>query len=197
MLTEREKFISLVDNDLLPPSDAIILLEGDGYNRYEQAVNLYKNGYAPVIVFSGGITNHKYGSYPFAEIEIKLLEKGVKRENIIHENISLNTKEQSDEVFKIAAANNWKKLILVASSEHQYRAYLTFLKTILDKKLDIALFNSPARQLSWFGKSDWGIRFERIDHEFDKIEKYKNMGHLASYTEAIKYQKWKEKLILK
>ena len=55
MLTEREMFISLVDNDLICESDAIVLLEGDGLNRFRHAIQLFKNGLAPLIVFSGGI----------------------------------------------------------------------------------------------------------------------------------------------
>lgn len=196
MLTEREKYISLVDNDLLFPSDAIVLLEGDGYNRYQHAVSLYNQKLAPVIVFSGGITDYKYGSYPFSEIEPKLLDAGVRKSDIIHEAKSLNTKEQADEIMLMAENNNWSRLILVASCEHQYRAYLTFLKPILENKLNIVLFNSPVK-LSWFEGCEWGVRFERIDQEFIRIEKYYESGHLASFREAIEYQLWKEKLLSK
>ena len=38
MMTERERFIAVVDNDILRSSDAIILLEGDGLNRYRKAM---------------------------------------------------------------------------------------------------------------------------------------------------------------
>ena len=38
-LSKREKFIALVDNDGLLKSDVIVLLEGDGYNRYQKAAN--------------------------------------------------------------------------------------------------------------------------------------------------------------
>lgn len=41
MITDREKIIAIIDNDILFPSDAIILLEGDGLNRYQKAVELY------------------------------------------------------------------------------------------------------------------------------------------------------------
>ena len=68
MLTDKEKFIVFVDNDVLEKSDAIILLEGDGFNRYRKAVDLYKNGFSDKIIFSGGVTDLDYGSYPFEEI---------------------------------------------------------------------------------------------------------------------------------
>ena len=194
MLTDREKFISIVDNDLLVKSDAIILLEGDGFNRYRHVAELYSYGWAPKIIFSGGITDYKYGSFPFSDIRGKLIDTGVREEDILHEGRSLNTKEQANEVLRIVSELKWNKLILVASCEHQYRAYLTFLRNILDQKNGILLFNSSVH-LSWFEDCDWGIRYDRIDQEFERIEKYSSLGHLATFKEAIEYQKWKEQTI--
>lgn len=192
MLTEREKFIAIVNNDIVSQADAIILLEGDGFNRYRHAARLYNQGIATKIVFSGGIVDYDYGSYPFKDIEPLLLNEGVAVKDIIHENISLNTREQAVQIIKLADERKWKRLILVASPEHQYRAYLTFLKEILRTKMDIVLFNSSANNLKWFENCNWGIRFERLDQEFMRIEKYSSLGHLATYREAIDYQKWKE-----
>lgn len=191
-MTEREQFIAIVDNDILTPSDAIIMLEGDGYYRVEKAAGLYLNGKAPRIVFSGGITDYEYGSYPFSDVLPEMLKQGIKKEDIIHENKSLNTHEQAVEVVKIAILYSWKKLVLVASHEHQYRAYLTFLREVLDTKSGIILYNSPARNLGWFEQSKWGIRFNRLEQEFTRIEEYSAFGHLASFKEAIDYQRWKE-----
>lgn len=191
-MTESEKFIILVDNDILEKSDAIVLLEGDGFNRYQKAVSLYKKGMANKIIFSGGITNYEYGSYPFSDILPKILETGVPEEAIIHEDKSINTREQAVEVVKICLAKNWKKLILVATHEHQYRAYLTFLREVLDSKSGIFIYNAPARNLGWFTETGWGLRIDRLDIEFERISRYSSMGHLATYLEAIEYQKWKE-----
>ena len=68
-------------------------------------------------------------------------------------------------------------------------AYLTFLREVLDRKSDIVLYNAPVRNLRWFNKSEWGIRFERLEQEFVRIERYSQLGHLATYREAINYQK--------
>lgn len=191
-MTDREKFIALVDNDILKPSDAIILLEGDGLNRYQKTVDLYNSGVSDKIVFSGGIVDYKYGSFPFSDVLPHILQTGIPCEAIIHEDQSLNTREQAVEVIKLSIKNNWKRLILVASHEHQYRAYLTFLREVLDTGSDIVLYNSPVRNLGWFKESDWGVRYERLEQEFVRIEKYSELGHLATYKEVIDYQKWKE-----
>ncbi len=191
-MRDREKAIAIIDNDCIQKSDAIILLEGDGFYRCRKASSLFNQGLAKIIVFSGNITDYEYGSYPLSDVLPYILADGVPYEAILHENISLNTYEQAREVLKIAAAHNWKRLILVASHEHQYRAYLTFLRQVIDMNNQVILYNSPARNLGWFKDSGWGMRFDRLEKEFDRIDKYSQLGHLATYTEVIEYQKWKE-----
>lgn len=191
-MTEREQFIAIVDNDILSPSDAIIMLEGDGFSRIEKTATLYKQGIAKNIVFSGNITNYDYGSYPLTDLLPEMKKQGIDEADIIHEDKSLNTREQAVEIVKIAMKNGWKKLALVASHEHQYRAYLTFLREVLDTRSGIILYNTPARNLGWFKETTWGVRFNRLDQEFERIVKYSSLGHLASFKEAIDYQRWKE-----
>jgi len=187
--------MAIVDNDCLRKSDAIILLEGDGYYRFQKAVELYRKGIAEKIVFSGNIIDKDYGSFPYEEVKPFILAGGVPEEDLIHENKSLHTRQQAVEVVKMAMENGWKRLALVASHEHQYRAYLTFLREVLDTKSGIILYNAPVRNLSWFVDSGWGIRFNRLQAEFDRIEKYSAMGHLATAGEVVSYQKWKESLL--
>ena len=194
-MTNKEKFIVLVDNDCPKVSDAIILLEGDGLNRYQHALDLYDQGVAGCIVFSGGITNYEYGSFPFKDVLPYILKTGFPFDKLIHEDRSLNTKQQAVEIIKLAKINKWERLILVASHEHQYRAYLTFLKEVLLSGAQIILYNSPVRNLKWFEETGWGLRFNRLESEFEKIDTYTGLGHLATFEEAISYQKWKEEQV--
>lgn len=195
MITDREKILAIVDNDCLTPSDAVILLEGDGFFRFSKAVDLYKRGMAKKIVFSGNIIDRDYGSFPFEEVKPFILEAWCAQEDLIHEDVSQHTRQQAIEVIKMAMTNGWKKLALVASHEHQYRAYLTFLREVLDTKSGIILYNAPVRNLNWFVDSGWGIRFERLSVEFERIERYSALGHLANADEVVEYQKWKESLL--
>ena len=99
------------------------------------------------------------------------------------------------EIVKLAMERGWKKLALIASHEHQYRAYLTFLREVIDSRSGIILYNTPVRNLNWFIDSGWGERFDRLKGEFDRIDRYSSMGHLASAEEVIEYQRWKESLL--
>ena len=195
MITDRETIMAIVDNDCLTHSDAAILLEGDGFFRFKKAVDLYETGQVGKIVFSGNIIDKDYGSFPYEEVRPYILKAGVPEEDLIHEDVSTNTREQAVQVVKMAMEKGWKKLALIASHEHQYRAYLTFLRQVLDTKSGIILYNTPVRNLNWFIDSGWGIRFERLMAEFDRIEKYSAMGHLATAQEVVEYQKWKESLL--
>ena len=184
--------MAIVDNDCLKPSDAIILLEGDGFHRFQKAVDLYNKGYGKKIVFSGAIVQKEYGSYPFEEVKPLIIKAGIPEEDLIHEDKSMQTQQQAVEVVKMALDNGWKRLALVASHEHQYRAYLTFLRQVLDSKSGIILYNAPARNLDWFVDSGWGMRFDRLKAEFERIERYSAFGHLANAQEVVEYQRWKE-----
>lgn len=193
MITDREIIMAIVDNDCLKPSDAIILLEGDGFHRFQKSVDLYKKGLGKKIVFSGAIVQKEYGSYPFEEVKPFILNAGVPEGDLIHEDKSLQTQQQAVEVVKMAMKNDWKRLVLVASHEHQYRAYLTFLRQVLDSKSGIILYNAPVRNLDWFVDNGWGMRFNRLKSEIERIERYSAFGHLASAQEVVEYQQWKEK----
>lgn len=195
MITDREKILAIVDNDCLMESDAAILLEGDGFFRFQKAVDLYNKGIVKRIVFSGGIIDRDYGSIPFEEVKPFILGGGVPEKDLIHENVSQHTRQQAVEVVKMAIDNGWKKLVLVASHEHQYRAYLTFLREVLDTNSGLILYNAPVRNLNWFVDSGWGIRYERLSAEIERIERYSAMGHLANADEVVEYQRWKEFLL--
>ena len=147
--------MAIVDNDCLKPSDAIILLEGDGFHRFQKAVDLYKKGYGKKIVFSGAIVQKEYGSYPFEEVKPFILNAGVPEEDLIHEDKSLQTQQQAVEVVKMAINNGWKRLALVhhmsTSTEH-----IHLPPSVLDSKSGIILYNAP-RNLDWFVDSGWVV----------------------------------------
>lgn len=189
--------MAVLSNDIITSADVIILLEGDGYNRIAKAVELYNNRLAPIIFFSGGSVNYEYGSYPAQDMIPKLIANGIPENSIIVEDESLHTQAQAVNFLKIARNKEWRKAIIVASPDHQYRAYLTFLRQILDTLPNFILMNAPAQYLPWFEKTEWGAPIYRLELELDKIDKYTKLGHLASFEEALKYQEWKEQQLKK
>ena len=192
MITDREKLLHLIFNEKIRESDAIVLLEGDGTSRVNHTIELFQAGFAPRIIFSGGVLDYNYGSFPYEDIKPLLIKGGIPENAIIHENKSMHTKEQAIEVISLSKKECWEKLILVASPHHQMRAYLTFLSEVIPSKDKIILYNSSAKDALWFENNNWGKRIDLLYNEFDRIEQYTKIGHLASIADAIKYQKWKE-----
>lgn len=186
-MTSKEKFLALVSNMPILSCDAVIILEGDGKHRIEHGCSLYKR-LSDNIVFSGNITDLGYGSYPLDCLLDEFGKQGVSRDEIIWENESTNTKEQAENVIELCLARGWVSIIIVASNYHQYRAYLTFLKSLEKRDLleSIAVYNSPSN-LPWFVANPWGMRHELLETEFEKIDVYQGMGDVATYELALRY----------
>lgn len=194
IMTNRERFIILMNSEPLEKAEAIILLAGDGFFRVPRAVKLYQAGWAPKIVISGGIKDEAYGSFPAKDILPRLRKMGVKPEDIIMEDKSMNTREQAVNLMTLAKKKKWKKVLLVASLYHQYRAFLTFLHARNQVNLKkLIIINAPAYKLPWFKKNKWGSRYDLLEQEFEKIDNYGKRGHTASFVQAISYYKWREK----
>ena len=193
-MTEREVFIALCSNDRLRRCDAVVFLEGDGLSRIAKVLELYSNCWATKVIFSGGMSDHENGSLPYEFIAPELL-KFVKEDDVFVEGESKNTREQAENVIELCGKMNWKSLILVASHYHQYRAFLTFLKVLIERDISNALVivNASANQLDWFShEPKKKSRYDLLYNEFEKIDLYSSKGHIASFKEAISYFQWKE-----
>lgn len=187
----RESLISLVLTDIPKQSDCIVLLEGDGFTRIEHSCKLVKMGLAPRLIFSGGITNLEYGSFPYEMCKEKIKLEGLTEKQIIVEESSMHTRQQAENVVELCLINNWNSMILVATHYHQIRAFLTFLKVIQEKNLEskFKIYNSAVISASWFDKELWGSRIELLNEELKKIDMHHLNGHVSDYEFGIKYFK--------
>lgn len=195
MLTDKEKFIALTQLITLEDKekvDAIILLEGDGFNRIPRAVELMQKTKS-ILVFSGNIDDDDYGSFTLKKCLPIFLKYNLRIEDIVFEDKSRNTREQAENIIDMACKQKWGHIVLIASQYHQYRAFLTFLKVLIELNMDrkILVSNCPC-ELNWFIHNPWGARFDLLDSEFDRIEKYSEKGHVASFSQALNYYSfWK------
>lgn len=190
-MTKREEFIVLLDNDIIEPSDVIIILEGDAFARYEKAVALYREGIASKICFSGGFDDEKSGAYSYEKIKPLLLRAGIPEEDLILEDKSLNTYEQAVEIMNMANRFEWAKITIVASHYHTYRAFLTFLQEQKVKRPELIMDMASVRDLDWTEETGYGRRIDLLSLEMDKIDAYREKGNVASYEEGVEYLLWK------
>jgi len=188
LVTDREKFCALLSSGPLLRGEAIVVLCGeDAVPRYQTALQLLKQDAADYVVLSGGLSNppSHLGAY---EVEAALVGLGLSPKKIILEPNSFNTREQAVNVIKLAKEKGWKRLLIVASSYHIYRAFLTFLKALQEDEsaLDIQLVPVPV-VAAWGQRPDGvkGQRHKLLDLELEKIEEYSH--HVADYKQGISY----------
>ena len=143
----------LSPQDNLEKSDAIVVVSGGQTNsRAQKGIELYKQGYAPYIIFSGAALDDG-PSNAFA-MRDQALAEGVPANNIYIDEKSQNTYQNAINTKSIAEEAGAKKLILVTSPYHQRRANQTF-ESVLGK--DYQLLGVSAFDDRW-SKSQWWRR---------------------------------------
>lgn len=185
----------LVYSEKATASDAVVILEGDGFERLQTAASLILNNISTNLVFSGGINKPEVGSFPFEMCKEHLFALIGSANCTIHLEIrSMHTREQAVNVIEMAKKFSWKSLVLVASQYHQIRAFLTFLKVLDEEGLSeiIIIKNQPVIGQTWFEQMPWGNRFQLLKEEYNRISEYTKKGHISTIQRSIEYYKWKE-----
>ena len=133
--------------------DAIVAVSGGDTNaRADEAIELYKNGWAPKIIFSGAAADKKGPSNAQAMAR-RALEAGVPETAITTENLSRTTAENALNTSKFIADHSLERIILVTSAYHQRRASLEF-SSILGPTVHI--INHPVpHDKQWVGFWWW------------------------------------------
>ena len=163
------------------PADAIVVFAGGvGENgkagggfqeRVTQAVELYRAGFAPRLIFSSG--------YVFTLREAELMktvavDNGVPADAILLEEQARNTHENVDLTGRILDRHGWKRILLVSSPYHMRRALLTWRRVAPG----ITVVPTPVPQ-SQFYTHEWGASLEQIRgilHEYAALADYWRRG---------------------
>ncbi len=108
------------------PAQAIVAVSGgDTDARADEAIKLYKNGWADIIIFSGAAAD-KSGPSNAQVMAGRAIEAGVDPNSIIIEGSSETTLENALETSTIFKDENITSAIIVTSAYHQRRALLEF-----------------------------------------------------------------------
>jgi len=110
-----------------PPRVDVDLL--DGADRVRKAAQLYNEGFASIIIVSGG--NQPWSPFEESEamsIQTLLLERGVPAENIVLESESRNTRENAFYSIALVEKLDCGKPLLVTSAAHMKRAVAAFTR---------------------------------------------------------------------
>lgn len=129
------------------PADAIVAISGgDTPARAEEAINLYKQGWAPKLVFSGAALDTS-GPSNAAAMRKQALAAGVPDSAIVLEENSTDTLQNASSTYRLLA--DARRIILVTSPYHQRRASIEFERIFGDS---VAIVNHPTpNDRAWSG----------------------------------------------
>jgi uncharacterized SAM-binding protein YcdF (DUF218 family)/glycosyltransferase involved in cell wall biosynthesis len=144
---------------------------GGGYQeRVKQAVDLYRQGFAPRVVISSGFV------FAFKEADVMrslAVANGVPESAIVLELEAANTRQNVTFTNAILEQNGWRRILLVSSPYHMRRALLTWKKAA--PQIEVVPEPVPTSQ---FYTHDRGASFAQI------------RGLLQEYV-ALAYYRWK------
>jgi uncharacterized SAM-binding protein YcdF (DUF218 family) len=138
--------------DSLAKADAIVAISGDTGHRAESAVALWKQGYAPLLIFSGG--SRDPDSVASAELMKRTaVAAGVPANAIVVEGTSATTEENAKLVAELMRSQGLRSAILVTSPYHQRRAAMLFDREFGRESLSFR--NHPADDPNWDATLWW------------------------------------------
>lgn len=129
-------------------ADAIVAVSGgDTVARTNEAIKLYKNGWAGKLIFSGAAAD-KSGPSNAKAMQKIAEDAGVSTDAVIIEEYGETTKENAEKTRNIFSEYNIDSVILVTSSYHQRRAGLEFSQ----RSPNVTIRNHPvAADNQWSG----------------------------------------------
>lgn len=146
----------LVVQDKLGRADVIVVLGGDANGeRVEEGVKLFKQGYAPYLLMSGGPLAWRLNYAGWMKKQAR--ESGVPEKAILLEDRSRSTIEDAKFCLPIIQGKGFKSLILVTSPYHCRRAGKVFRKVFVPAGIKVMVY--PV-QKSEFNPHRWWTRHE-------------------------------------
>lgn len=161
-------------------ADCILVLGSHDLRVAERGAELYLEGLAPVIIFSGGLGNFTLGMWKEPEADLfakKAMEMGVPADAILIENKSTNTGENIMFTQRLLEEKNLHphSFLLVQKPYMERRSFATFKKHWPDKELTVT---SP--QIPFEEYPNHEIPLERVINimvgDLQRIEAYPEKG---------------------
>ena len=164
----------------LVKTDCILALGSHDLRVAERAADLYLQGWAPLVIMSGGLGNFTKETWTISEADqfaAIAVSKGVPPEKILIENRSSNTGENILFTQKLlnGKALNPESFIVVQKPYMERRSYATFKKHWPDKKLVVT---SPLVSFSEYATGE--ITLDKVINimvgDLQRIKEYPGKG---------------------
>lgn len=169
----------LAEEDAPEPAELIFVFGAKTPARVEKAIELYQQGLAPKLMFSGGNAVYHQQEYSEAETYRDIaIQAGVKESDIILETKSITLPDNVRTSLNYLDQNNFplKKLILVNSPYCQRRGWCVFKKYTLH---DIAITRINCTTGDTYSREQWFKHPEGIKVVFNELVKIK-LSHILN-----------------
>jgi uncharacterized SAM-binding protein YcdF (DUF218 family) len=147
----------LIISSELQPANAIVVLSGGDESRMKQALQLYNENYAKMIVLTEtGQTTEGFTQLYSFDMRIVLLSHGIPSGNIlITDRLVSSTRDEALAVKNLMISQQMKSAIIVTDPYHTRRAFNIFKENFADT--DIQLSIQPV-QSSWYNSRTWFLK---------------------------------------
>jgi uncharacterized SAM-binding protein YcdF (DUF218 family) len=149
----------LIISSELQPATAIVVLSGGDESRMKQALQLYNENYAKMIILTEtGQTTEGYTQLYSFDMRIVLLSHGIPSGNIlITDSRVSSTRDEALAVKNLMISQQMKSAIIVTDPYHTRRALDIFKENFAGT--DIKLSIQPV-QNSWYNSRTWFLKFD-------------------------------------
>lgn len=171
----------LIIADELQPANAIVMLSGGDDSRMAEALSLYRDGYAKVIILTEtGRQLENFDTLHSTDIRIQLLNNGIPSGNILLTDVKVSsTLDEAYAVKKLLTNQQFTSAIIVTDPYHIRRTALIFRNVFGDSP--IKLIFRPVRG-SWFNSRTWFLSFD--GWKFTSLEYLKLFGYYLGIKES-------------
>ena len=170
----------LIVADELVPAKAIVVLSGGTESRMTEALRIYEDGLADIIILTETgerITDSDY-LYSF-DMRIQLMSNGVPSGNILITDLKVgSTVDEARAVKEVMTAQQYPSAIIVTDPYHSRRTRKIFNDIFSDTSIE--LYIRPVRE-SWFNSRTWFL--SPRGWQFTILEYTKLIGYLAGIGE--------------
>ncbi len=142
----------------LSKADAIVAISGgETATRTDEAVQLYRDGWASHIIFSGAALDPTSPSNAEA-MAARARSQGVPATVMLLDEAATNTRENAADVARIIQDQNYHSIILVTSPYHQRRAAIAFERELGS---GVSVINHSSYDQNWRRSHWWATSYSR------------------------------------
>ncbi len=144
----------LIYADELQPADVIVVLSGGTDSRMNEALSLYKEDYAKIIVLTEtGEQTEGYEYLNSFDMRIQLINNGIPSGNIMITDLTVNTTvDEAVAIRDLMRNRQFRSAIVVTDPYHTRRSKLVFNQVFDETGIDVIMH--PVRS-SWYNSRTW------------------------------------------